>query len=197
MKQVKNLILTGSSVCILCIGAGHAGTAQAAGGPSEDEVTSEVQKSLSEMVPYVSTRGFKLKYPKTWEVTDFKEGLLACKFKTLNGLVSTRIAIEELPAGIALEAYSSSTFSAVKKYMDTEKMPITLVSEGSTDFGSSPARKSVFTYTIPGTPVTTTTMQIVSVKNGRGYAFNYTAESILFDRFLPVVTKMVKSMEWP
>ena len=140
-------------------------------------------------------KGFKLKYPSDWAEEEFQQGPLVCKFKTLNGLVSARMAVEQLPPGMTLDQYSTATNQQVKAFMESEKMPVTIVEESRTVFNTVPACKIVYTFPLADKPATTKAMQILAVKNGRGYVFNYTAISDKYDEFLTVINTVVNSIE--
>lgn len=165
--------------------------------PTKEEVKKEVEKSLKETASVSNEKkGFKLKYPKNWEEAEPTDGPLACKFKTLNGLVSARLAIEALPNGMTLETYSKLTSDQVKAGMAAQHMPITLVEEGKSELSSQPAIRSVYTYPLEGTPLTAKVLQILTIKNGNGFVFNYTAaDANLYDQFMSVMNEVVKSIE--
>jgi hypothetical protein len=169
-----------------------------AAAPTKEEIKSEVEKSLTQMVPLsMPSKGFKLKYPKNWEEQEPNEGLIACRFKALNGLVSARVAIEQLPTSMTLSEYSIASADQIKKIMESQHTPITIITESNTELGAAPARKSVYTYPVEGTPSTAKVLQILTIKNGKGYVFNFTAaDAGLYDDFLDVITEIVKSMEW-
>jgi hypothetical protein len=193
---IRKLLTAGISACLL-FGWCHTESAHAAQ-PTKDEIKSEVQKSLEQMIPLnMPSKGFKLKYPKNWEESEPTEGLIACRFKALNGMVSARVAIETLPTTITLDEYSKATAEQIKKMMGDQHMPITVLSDSKTELGAVPASKSVYTYPVEGTPLTAKVLQILAIKNGKGYVFNYTAaDASIYDDFLEVITEVVKSVEW-
>jgi hypothetical protein len=72
-----------------------------------------------------------------------------------------------------------------------------VVSESTTEFAGTAAHQTIYTYPVDGTPMTAKVEQIITIKNGKGYVFNYTAaDANLYDDFLGVITEIVKSVEW-
>ena len=196
MKRIRRLLVAGIGIYLLS-GFCYIESAHAAQ-PTKEEIKNEVQKSLQQVTTLsMASKGFKLQYPKNWEESEPTEGLIACRFKALHGMVSARVAVEQLPAAMTLDAYSTVTAEQIKKMMGDQHMPITILSESNTELGAVPAHKSVYTYPVEGTPLTAKVLQILAIKNGKGYVFNYTAaDANLYDDFLEVINGVVKSMEW-
>ena len=164
--------------------------------PTKSEVKEAAQLSLNEMSVYSSPQQkFSIKYPKNWGKLEPRDTPIVCKFIIMGGLASYRVAVESLPAGTTLADYFKVTTEQVKAAMAAQKMPITVVSESDSKLAGEAAIKSVYTFTFEDSPRTPKIEQYLVVKGDRGYVFNYTADSEIFDDFHVVIEAVLDSME--
>ena len=106
MSRLRRLSILAICACTVAT-AGHNQVAIADGFPSQKEVQEIAQQSLQELVQFSNPeRGINIKYPKNWEKIEPKDTLIVCKFLTLNGLASYRVAVDQLPASITLADYA-------------------------------------------------------------------------------------------
>jgi len=171
--------------------------AQAGEFPTKKEVKEAAQLSLQDMAVFTSAQqSFSIKYPKNWGKLEPRDSPIVCKFIIMGGLASYRVAAENLPAGTTLADYFKVTTEQVKAAMAAQKMPITVVSESDTKLAGQPAKKSVYTFTFEDSSRTPKIEQYLVVKGDKGYVFNYTADSELFDDFHAVIERVLDSMEF-
>jgi hypothetical protein len=208
MKANARLSIAGRSTYLLSLaltsvgavaglGQGLYSGAWAQGLPTKEQIQADVDRSMSAFLAYDSPKGFRIKYPKSWEPAAPQQGLIACKFRSLKGLVSVRVAVEDLPPGTNMETYSKATLIGVNKFMSSKNMPISILAESGTNLGAAPAFQTLYSYKVTGTQLTAKVLQITAVKNGKGYCFNYTAgDATLYDDYIKVVAEMAKSIEW-
>ncbi len=172
------------------------GPAQAGDFPTKKEVKEAAQLSLQAMSLYNSPQHkFSIKYPKNWGKLEPRDSPIVCKFIIMGGLASYRVAVENLPEGTTLVDYFKVTTEQVKAAMAAQKMPITVVSESDSKLAGVPAKKSVYTFTFEDSPRTPKIEQFLVVKGDKGYVFNYTADSEIFDDFHIVIDRVLDSME--
>lgn len=190
------LLTAGAAICLLSTATDWTNSAIAQGAPSPYQIQVALKNSLGQFTPYESAKGFRIKYPASWEPAAPNQGIIAVKFRTLKGLVSARMAVEDLPAGTTLETYAKATNVGVKTYMSQQGMPPTFLGEGDTTLAGNPARQTSYSYNLKGTTLSVKVLQIMTVRNGKGYCFNYTAASNVYDTFFRVVVEIVKSIEW-
>lgn len=164
--------------------------------PTKKEVKEAAQLSLKEMLRYSSPQHkFSIKYPQNWGKLEPRDSPIVCKFIIMGGLASYRVAVESLPAGTTLADYFKVTTEQVKAAMAAQKMPITVVSESDSKLAGVPAKKSIYTFTFEDSPRTPKIEQYLVVKGDKGYVFNYTADSEIFDDFHIVIDRVLDSME--
>ncbi|MDP3509994.1 MAG: hypothetical protein Q8T09_18635 [Candidatus Melainabacteria bacterium] len=165
--------------------------------PTKAQVDEAAKLSLKEMAVYKSPQHkFTIKYPQNWDKLEPKDSPIVCKFLIMGGLASYRVAVESLPAGTTLADYFKVTNEQVKQAMAAQKMPITVVSESDSKLAGQPAKKSVYTFTFEDSPRTPKGEQYLVVKGDKGYVFNYTADSEVFDSFHTVIDRALDSMEF-
>lgn len=171
--------------------------AQAGEFPTKQQVDEAAKLSLREMAVYKSPlHKFSVKYPQNWDKLEPKDSPIVCKFLVMGGLASYRVAVESLPAGTTLADYVKVTNEQVKQAMAAQKMPITVVSESDSKLAGEPAKKSVYTFSFEDSPRTPRGEQYLVVKGDKGYVFNYTADSEVFDSFHTVIDRALDSMEF-
>ncbi len=196
MRLIDKLLTAGATICLIGMAADRTNSAFAQGLPSKAQVEAALKNSMGQFTPYESAKGFRIKYPASWEPAAPNTGLVVVKFRTLKGLVSARMAVEDLPAGTTLQTYAQATNIGVKTFMAQQGMPATFLGEGNTTLAGIPASQTSYTYNLKKTTLAVKVLQIMAVRNGRGYCFNYTAASDLYDPFFRVFVEMVKSIEW-
>jgi hypothetical protein len=179
------------------LGVLSAGPALAGEFPTKKEVIEAAQLSLKDMSLYSSPQQkFSVKYPKNWGKLEPRDSPIVCKFIIMGGLASYRVAVESLPEGTTLADYFKVTTEQVKAAMAAQRMPITVVSESDSKLAGVPAKKSVYTFTFEDSPRTPKIEQYLVVKGDKGYVFNYTADSEIFDDFHIVIDQVLDSMEF-
>ncbi|MBP9089978.1 hypothetical protein KBI23_03055 [bacterium] len=198
----KQLLAALGNACLIglllgtLLGVLAAGPALAGEFPTKKEVKEAAQLSLKEMLRYSSPQHkFSIKYPQNWGKLEPRDSPIVCKFLIMGGLASYRVAVESLPAGTTLAEYFKVTTEQVKAAMAAQKMPITVVSESDSKLAGVPAKKSIYTFTFEDSPRTPKIEQYLVVKGDRGYVFNYTADSEIFDDFHGVIESVLDSME--
>lgn len=195
VKKLKFVGLFGAAQLVLLLGfwaPAHAGEF-----PTKKEVKEAAQLSLQDMAVFTSAhQSFSIKYPKNWGKLEPRDSPIVCKFIIMGGLASYRVAAENLPAGTTLADYFKVTTEQVKAAMAAQRMPITVVSESDSKLAGQPAKKSVYTFTFEDSSRTPKIEQYLVVKGDKGYVFNYTADSELFDDFHAVIEKVLESMEF-
>jgi len=165
--------------------------------PGKKQAQELAQTALKELVEYKNPEhGFSIKYPQSWQKEEPKNTGVICKFKTLNGLVSYRLAMDQLPAPMALDAYTKVSIEGIKVAMVAAKMPLKTVEQKSGVFGGVPATEIIYTLKMEGSERTAKARFILATYKSRGYVFYYTADSQLFDTFMPVIRAVVESMKF-
>ena len=117
------------------------------------------------------------------------------RFKIFNGLVSGRVAVDDLPEEMSLEQYCQATQQQVEATMSANGMPVKVIEVTDGKFANATTRNYSYSYPISGTDARARALQILAVKGKHGYVFNYTAEEKLYDDFLGVMTKIVGTIE--
>ena len=143
-----------------------------------------------------TAHNFSISYPDSWTKLEPKDGPIVCKFVILNGLASYRVAVETLPAPMSLADYAKATDEQIKIAMAAAHMPVTVVSESDSKLAGVDAKKSVYTFTFEDSTHIPKTEQYLAIKGNKGYVFNYTADSEIFDDFREVIDTVLKSMEF-
>ncbi|HEY9678784.1 MAG TPA: hypothetical protein V6C76_12295 [Drouetiella sp.] len=166
--------------------------------PSSKAIEENVQQSLKEFSESKNTdRGITLKYPKSWDKASVPAGSpLVCKFLTFSGLASFRIAVDQLPADVSLDEYVKVSESQIAKVMVANSMPMKRVTSEEATVGGSPATKAIYTMTVEGTPDKAKVLQYFIVVKNRGYVFNFTADSTMYDAYMPVMDQVVQSIQF-
>ena len=195
LKKLKFVCLFGAAQLVLLLGFWD--PANAGEFPTTKEVKEAAQLSLQDMAVFTSAhQSFSIRYPKNWGKLEPRDSPIVCKFIIMGGLASYRVAAENLPAGTTLADYFKVTTEQVKAAMAAQRMPITVVSESDSKLAGQPAKKSVYTFTFEDSSRTPKIEQYLVVKGDKGYVFNYTADSELFDDFHAVIEKVLESMEF-
>ncbi|CAN5373309.1 hypothetical protein BH11CYA1_BH11CYA1_50540 [soil metagenome] len=172
-------------------------SASAAGLPSRDEIKSVAKLSLKNIQVFSSpAHNFSINFPDNWTKVEPKDSPIVCKFLVLNGLASYRVAVETVPAGTTLSDYFKATTEQVKVAMAAARMPVTIASETDSKLAGVAAKKSIYTFTFEDSAHIPKTEQYLAINGNKGYVFNYTADSEVFDDFREVIDTVLNSMEF-
>lgn len=164
--------------------------------PTKQAAVDFAKASLKDMTTVGNaSAGVKIDFPKNWEIIEKLDLPLVVKCRALNGLVSARVGIDKLPPGTHLGSYSKATNDTLKSGMAANNTPITILKESHRTLPSGPAIETIYSYKLPDAPVEVKVMQVLTLKNGRGYVFNYTAHVDYYDEFLSVAQAMVESLK--
>jgi hypothetical protein len=153
-----------------------------------------------------SIAGIQIKYPFDWIKIDGNSSEFAPSVSgsTYNSSVSFYspfsrdsreypaasflMQVENLPSDkVALDDYTNGTLENLRKEPSIKLINVTEFNLP----GSDQARRILYTYSFEG--VKYTDMTVMSIKNGKAYYFDYSAETSAFTRFLPAVQKMLES----
>ena len=196
MNRYAMLMLSGC----FCLTIGTVGPIHRADGevifPSKEETKKEVAASLSQMtLVKFPDKHFDFKYPKNWQEEEPKDGPMLCTFRDYKGLVSARFAVEDLPPTETLASYGKVTDDQIKQTMAAQKILVTTVDSKTITVSGVPAQQTIYTYNLPDTNVAVKVLQVLTINKNRGYVFNYTAVSNMYDDFLGVIEAVIKSIE--
>lgn len=166
-------------------------------GPTAAEIRTEIDSAEKNLDTYKSdTHGFQIDYPSGWEKEEIASGPIVFKFKHFNGLVSARVATEPLAEGTDLDTYDKASLEMLTKGMADNKIVIKVVEQSEGQLCGLPARKTIYSYTLPDIPnASVKVMQILTLKDTKGYLFNYTASDSLYDSFLALMERIAGSMK--
>ena len=152
-------------------------------------VEPEIELSIYEN----SNQGFKIDYPENWSAQNrddfFATGVVF--FSPLEGdsdrfKERVSILIENLASDSSLEQYTEQSLAEIKRLTDPD-----IGEAQATNLGKEPGRRIVYQGEENGSPVQR--MQTWSVKDNQAFVLTYTAEPETYDKYLPLVEKMIKS----
>ncbi|MGD9682200.1 MAG: PsbP-related protein [Candidatus Obscuribacterales bacterium] len=164
--------------------------------PDAEKIKETVEDAMSNTKEFVDEeKGFKIAYPASWQFDRIEKGPLSMRFKIFNGLVSGRVAVDDLPGEISLEQYCQATQQQVEATMNAANMPVKVIEVSDGKLANAATRNYAYSYPLAGTNTRAKALQVLAVKGKHGYVFNYTADEKLYDDFLGVMTKIIGTME--
>lgn len=151
----------------------------------------QIQLSLHEN----SSQGFKLNYPQVWSKQNrddfFASGVIffsplendSDRFKE-----RVSILVENLSDNMSLEQYTAESIAEIKRLSDPN------VSEArAVNLGNRQGRQVTYDGEENGSPVQR--RQTWSIEGDRVYVITYTARPHSYDKYLPIVDKMIESFK--
>jgi len=164
--------------------------------PGPEKIKETVEDAINNTREFVDEKkGFKINYPASWQFDRIENGPLSMRFKAFNGLVSARVAVDDLPGELTLEQYCQATQQQVEATMNANSMPVTVLEVSDGKLANATTRNYSYSYPLPGTDTRARALQVLAVKGKHGYVFNYTAEEKLYNDFLGLMTKIIGTME--
>lgn len=164
--------------------------------PGPEKIKETVEDATTNTREFVDEKkGFKISYPASWQFERIENGPLSMRFKTLNGLVSARVAVDDLPGELTLDEYCQATQQQVEATMKANSMPVTVLEVSDGKLSNATTRNYTYSYPLPGSATRARALQVLAVKGKHGYVFNYTAEEKLYNEFLGLMTKIIGTME--
>ena len=142
-----------------------------------------------------SSEGFKLNYPQAWSKQNrndfFTSGVvffspLANDVDKFEERVS--VLVEDLTDNTSLTEYTAESIAEIKRLSDPN-----ISTARAIKLGDRPGRQVIYQGEVNGSPVQR--MQTWSIEGDRAYIITYTARPDSYDKYLPIVEKIIESFE--
>lgn len=156
---------------------------------SKDNSKKDVKLSLYEN----AEQKFKLDYPEAW-LKKNRDDFFATGVDFFSPLESdsdkfqerVSILVENLSENTSLKQYTNESIAEIKRLSDSA-----LRTAKTTKLGDKEAKRVVYTGNENGIPVKK--METWSVQNNQAYVVTYTAQTNSYEKYLPIVQKMLTS----
>lgn len=167
--------------------------------PVKQTVLGQQTTTAANFLPYVnSTYGIKLQYPSTWDKEengtkqDTETNVVTFYPQSTNSNASLDISIDDISdeKGVALAQYASDGISDLKQSLKNFKL---VGSSTNSVLAGSPAYNSTYTY-VDGN-LALKDMEIGAIKGNNVYIVTFEGGITEYDKYLPVIQKMVDSFQ--
>ncbi|PIY93515.1 MAG: hypothetical protein COY69_01235 [Candidatus Magasanikbacteria bacterium CG_4_10_14_0_8_um_filter_32_14] len=145
---------------------------------------------------YTNDTGISIGYPSDWSQQEGKKPILVQFFSPLQSTTdkfqeSVSLMVQDFSTvTITLEQFDKQTTSALAQYMTDLK----ITKQENIEINGKPGKMLTYTGTMPGQNALSSTFQAYTVSNNIVYLITYTGKQDDFEKFLPTVQKMLKTI---